>query len=123
MKMGNVLLIVAMILVYLVLPSMAARQHVEAWYQRQWCEAHGGETEIVLEDGSRVDCLTASHAIEFDFADKWAESIGQAMNYAALTDKRGGIVLIGAPDGPGVTRIRNMIEVYRLPIDLWTVEE
>jgi hypothetical protein len=60
-------------------PSMvlAKREHPEKWYQEEWCEARKGQVEVVLPDGTRCDCLTATHAIEFDFADGWAEAIGQ----------------------------------------------
>ena len=42
----------------------------------------------------RVDCVTNTHAIEFDFAPKWAESIGQALYYGEVLKKKPGIVLI-----------------------------
>jgi hypothetical protein len=48
----------------------------------------------VLSDGTRVDCLTEEYAIEFDFADKWAEAIGQSLHYALMTGKKPGIVII-----------------------------
>jgi len=43
----------------------------------------GGVIEYVLQDKTRVDCLTEEHAIEFDFANHWAESIDQALYYVA----------------------------------------
>ena len=49
----------------------------EADYQKEWCQHRGGLVEYRLKDKTRVDCLTLTHAIEFDFANKWAESIGQ----------------------------------------------
>ena len=48
----------------------------------------------MLSDGTRVDCLTEEYAIEFDFADKWAEAIGQSLHYALMTGKKPGIVII-----------------------------
>ena len=32
--------------------------HPERWYQEQWYEAMGGQTEVVFPDKTRVDCLT-----------------------------------------------------------------
>ena len=55
---------------------------------------NNGRSEYRLDDGTRIDCLTDTHAIEFDFAKKWAESIGQALYYAMKTGKRAGVVLI-----------------------------
>jgi hypothetical protein len=43
---------------------------------------------------TRVDCLSKDYAIEFDFAKKWAESIGQSLYYSKLTGKSPAIVLI-----------------------------
>jgi hypothetical protein len=40
-------------------------------------EAHRGQVEVVLPDGTRCDCLTETHAIEFDFGRGWGEAIGQ----------------------------------------------
>jgi hypothetical protein len=50
--------------------------------------------EYKLIDDTRVDCLTKTHAIEFDFASKWAEAVGQSLHYSNLTSKTAGIVLI-----------------------------
>lgn len=60
-------------------------------YVRAHCD---GRVEVVLEDRTRVDCLTDTVAWEYDFAHKWAESVGQALHYARMTDKRPGVVLI-----------------------------
>lgn len=68
--------------------SQAANKHHEKYYQDKWCAEHGGVTEYVLPDGARVDCLTDTHAVEFDWAKKWAEGYGQARYYAAITGKR-----------------------------------
>ena len=68
--------------------------HNEASYQRAYCSAHGGVEEYVLSDRTRVDCLTDTHAIEFDFADKKYEAVGQSLHYAVMTNKKPGIVLI-----------------------------
>ncbi|QXD24577.1 hypothetical protein F7C95_01340 [Opitutia bacterium ISCC 51] len=60
---------------------------------------------MVLEDRTRCDIVTATHAIEVDFADKWAEAIGQSLNYAMQTGKKAGIVLVlkdrGDEEAPG----------------------
>lgn len=47
-----------------------------------------------LSDGSECDVLTDTHAWEIDFAEKWAEAIGQSLHYAEITNKKPGIVLI-----------------------------
>jgi hypothetical protein len=69
-------------------------KHSESSYQHAWCSAHNGIEEFENKDHTRVDCLTDTHAVEFDFANKWAESIGQAEHYALKTGKKGKVVLI-----------------------------
>ena len=69
-------------------------KHNEASYQDAWCSIHGGVTEYENADHTRVDCLTKTHAVEFDFANKWAESIGQALHYGLMTGKKPKVVLI-----------------------------
>jgi hypothetical protein len=85
----------AIILIFL-FPSLAfaKREHPEKWYQEQWCRERGGQIEVVLPDRTRCDCVTDTHAIEFDFGNGWAEAIGQSSYYSIQTKKKAGIVLI-----------------------------
>ena len=69
-------------------------KHSESSYQHAWSKIHGGIEEYENSDNTRVDCLTRTHAVEFDFANKWAESIGQCLHYKKMTGKRGMVVLI-----------------------------
>ena len=62
-------------------------------YQNECCQHRGGIVVYRLKDTLREDCLTLTHAIEFNFANKWAESIGQFLHYSELTPKRVGIAL------------------------------
>lgn len=97
------------------------RLQPERWYQDRWCAEAGGKTEVRLPDGCRADCVTDSHVIEFDFANKWHEAIGQALYYAIQTGTRAGIVLIveNPKDRKHWIRLNTVIEHYRLPIDTW----
>ncbi len=69
-------------------------KYYEKDYQRVWCYKNCGQTEVILPDRTRVDCVTKTHAIEFDFAKKWAESIGQSLYYGEILNKTPGVVLI-----------------------------
>jgi hypothetical protein len=44
--------------------------------------------------GGRADCVGPHYAIEIDWSEKWAESLGQAMYYASQTGKEPGLVLL-----------------------------
>ena len=96
--------------------------HLEKEYQNQWCKTNNGETEVRLQDKTRIDCLTDKYAIEFDFASKWAESIGQALYYASSTGKEAGIVLIienPEKDLKYLKRLKNVTEKYNIKV--WTI--
>jgi hypothetical protein len=77
-----------------ILPAAAKRLHSEAEYQAFWCDKRGGLKEYVLPDKTRVDCLLPNMAVEFDFANKWAECVGQAIYYGRMTGKQPACVLI-----------------------------
>ena len=83
-----------LVLYLLILPVQAKHLHYEKEYQEAWAKKHNALVEVVLDDGARVDCLTDEYAIEFDFANKWAEAIGQSLYYALKTNKKPAIVLI-----------------------------
>ncbi len=96
----------------------------EKHYQAEWC-ADRGLTEYRLPDRTRVDCLTESHAIEFDWAKKWHEGIGQSLYYAVQTGKRAGIVLIvkRRKHYKYWIRLNTTIQHHDLPIDTWLIED
>jgi hypothetical protein len=75
-------------------PIQAKHLHLEKEYQNQWCSDKKGQAEYRLQDGKRVDCITSNYAIEFDFANKIYEAVGQALYYGLMTNKTPGIVLI-----------------------------
>lgn len=117
------LLLLIIILFIVTSPAQAKRLHAEKWYQTKWCQKRGGQVEVVLPDKTRCDCLTETHAIEFDFGSKWAEAIGQALYYAIQTNKRAGIVLIleKKKDYRYWIRLNTVIDHFNLPIDSWKV--
>ena len=41
----------------------------------------GRQVEVVLPDGTRCDCVTDAHAIEFDFGNNWAEAINMRIRF------------------------------------------
>jgi len=114
------LCLVTLVQVFLALPASAAHVQKEKVHQETWCANAGGITEYTLDDGARVDCLTEEYAIEFDFAPKWAEAIGQALYYSMKTGKRPGIVLIiEHKDAHFQKRLDTVAEKYNIKV--WTV--
>lgn len=114
--------VIVILFVFCSFPVYAGHRHLEKWYQNRWCDENGGITEVVLNDRARIDCLTEEYAIEFDFAPKWAESVGQSLYYSIMTNKKPGIVLIiEHPDseGPFLKRLETVGEKY--DIKIWTI--
>ncbi|MBU2537661.1 MAG: hypothetical protein KKH22_04425 [Proteobacteria bacterium] len=101
--------------------AQAGPRHLEKYYQEKWCSEQGGQSEVVLADNTRADCITTTHAVEFDFGKKWAEAIGQALYYSFQTGKRAGIVLILVKPGDRKfwLRLNSTIQHFGLPIDTW----
>ena len=95
----------------------------EKYYQQKWCKEHQGKIEVVLKDQTRVDCITKKYAIEFDFARKWAEAIGQSLHYSIMTEKQAGIVLImrSKKDQKYLERIEEINKKYDLDIKIWVI--
>ena len=92
----TVLHLVVGLLVYVLMTACAGIcenkiKMYEKDYVNHYCE---GITEYVLPDKTRVDCLTDDYAIEFDYAKKWAESIGQSLYYASKTGKKPAVAII-----------------------------
>ena len=81
-------------LLLIVLPLYAKHLHKERYYQKVFCSKVHGQLEYQLKDGTRIDCLTSTYAFEVDFGRKAFESVGQALYYALMTDRKAGIVLI-----------------------------
>jgi hypothetical protein len=106
---------------FLLLLPCVCQAMPESWYQERYCT---GQTEYVLHDRTRVDCLTETHAIEYDFGQKWHQAIGQSLGYAFETNKRAGIVLIleKPKDYKFWLKLNSVIEHFKLPIDTWLVE-
>lgn len=96
-------------------------------YQKHYCNGTVGhtlkdpQTDVVI---GYVDCLTETHAWEYDFAKtpKIFEAIGQSLFYAMHTGRRAGIVLIEGPDDKRyVIRAASIVHHYGLPIDIRVV--
>ena len=125
MRIGVIVKAAIILIVIFLCPSLllAKREHPEKWYQKKWCEEQKGRVEVVLPDGTRCDCVTDTHAIEFDFGSGWAESIGQGLHYSSMTKKKAGVVLIleSMKDRKYWIRLKTTIEHFNFPIDTWAV--
>lgn len=114
-------LLILFLLLFTIAPCYAKRLHPEAEYQKAWCDKRGGLMEYKLSDKTRVDCLLPNMAVEFDFANKWAECIGQAIYYGRQTNRQAACVLImenGEKDLKYLYRLRRA--AYKKGVNLRT---
>ena len=109
------------LLITLLLPAMAFadRLHPKRWYQERWCAKYFDIAEVSVSD--QYDCLSEKYVIEFDYADKWYESIGESLHYALQTSRKACIVLImeKESDVKYWIKLKKTIKHYSLPIDVW----
>lgn len=117
-------MVLRIVILFLLFTGCALGKHLypEKYYQDIWCEKNNGQTEVKLIDSTRIDCLTKTHAIEFDFATKWAEAIGQSLHYSYMSGKNAGIVLIieNSDDYKYFNKIKPLCEKYQ--ITLWDMK-
>lgn len=101
----------------------AARLNPEAYYQEIAAKKYSGQAEVTMPDGTRCDIVTEAHAIEVDFADKWAEAIGQSLNYSFQLNKKAGILLIleKPDDERHLIRVQSIIKHFKLTIDVLAI--
>ena len=105
-------------------PSQALEK--EKYYSEKFCEEMAGQADYTLQDKSRVDCLTETHAFEVDWADgmKVYEAIGQSLYYASQTDKKPGILLLIRKDNSKkhIRKVKEVISAFNLPIELVIID-
>jgi hypothetical protein len=115
-----------LILIFLILLSsltVLSQKKKEIYFQIKFGNIIKGDTEVVLKDNSRVDILTNTYAIEVDFANKWAESIGQSLFYAEMTGKKPAVLLIvkssSDSDNKSLERLLKIAKKYNIVV--WTI--
>ena len=110
--------------IFLLLALPLFGKQSERHYQEKFAREIGGQVEVVMKDGTRCDILTATHAIEVDFAKKWAEAIGQSLNYAMQTGKRPAVALVvlSPSDNKYVERVRKISAEYGLGLTIYPID-
>ena len=118
----NNMKVIAVSLTFLIFTLSCYAIENEAFYSDKFCTEMSGQSEYVLKDLSRVDCLTDTHAYEFDWADgmKVYEAIGQSLYYASETGKEPGIYLLIRKENSEkhIRKVQRVIEAFELPIKL-----
>ena len=97
--------------------ALAKHKMFERDYVSKYCN---GAIEYVLPNRTRIDCLTDDYAIEFDFAPKWAEAVGQSLHYGYATGRLPAIYLIleSKKDMRYVDILTPLCDVYGIKLNL-----
>ena len=103
------------------------RPQRESYYSDLWCSVRNGQQEVVTSLGTRIDCLLDHYAVETDFDTKWAEGLGQALHYSAMTGKKAAVLLIiqnhdGSDRSQYVERLATTIDVLSLDVEIFFIE-
>jgi hypothetical protein len=94
------------------------RYGTETYWQDIIQKEIGGEKEYRLDDGTRVDLLFEDKACEIDWANKWAEGIGQSIYYGLKTDRPPLVILLAKKDG--WEKYRDRVEYCK--IECWVYD-
>ena len=98
----------------------------ERKWQSRYCA--GMELERHLSSGGYVDCLSSEYAIEVEWAEHWAEAVGQSLYYASATGRKPGIILLcRKSEGPVeglcrsyVYRLEYALKFVKPHVQVWT---
>lgn len=122
-NMKRTILILLFINLFTSTSCYAKHLYKESVYQNYWCEKRGGTAEYILNDKSRVDCLLPDMAVEFDFARKRDECLGQALRYGAYTKKPAACCLIieKKKDYKYYYQLRYTIQKKELDVKLFSI--
>ena len=102
----------------------ATKKYNERYYQTLLCNDLSGIMEYRLADKTRVDCLTDEYAMEVDFAKKWAESIGQSLYYADMTQKQPAVgLIVGKNDVRFLKRLEKIADKFDIKVFIIEKEE
>lgn len=122
--MVPVILMAAVTLVWIT-PSLAVAapvrdQPLES-YRQAWCQQQKGHPGFRLIEGNECDCLTATHAVAIDYADRWAEVMGRSLDFARQTGRKPGVVLVmeRAEDRKYQINLRATIDAFKLGVNFW----
>lgn len=104
------------ILILLLITTLNAKK-LEKDYQEEHCKH---KIEYRLPDKTRIDCLEPLYATEYDFANKWAESIGQSLFYALMTNKKPKVVIIKRykKDDKYIKRLKLVTDRYNIKVEI-----
>lgn len=76
--------------------AVAHAAETDGWLEANYRDAlcTGMKMEVSLSNFGRADCVSNTHAVEVEWADKFKQGVGQALTYATSTSLVPGLILI-----------------------------
>lgn len=107
------------------IPQQNNFKQSESTINTRWCDSRGGIAEFRTKDGTYVDCLTDTYAVEAEFDNNWKEAVGQSLHYAESTNKRAAILLIKRQKSKKdyYSELERVIIKYQLPIRIFVIDQ
>ena len=93
------------------------------------CLCQGMDKNVSLGGGAEADCANKKQAVKVSATEEWADALGQALRYAAQTDRSAKIILYcrqNSSNGSCTSQTRNLqstIAAFSLPIEISSVSE
>jgi|GEM_PF-2469669 len=94
----------------------------EEFFRQRLCA--GMKQERYLQHArSYVDCVSDTHAVEVEFANKFKQAIGQALHYAEQLKLKPGIILVCVEKDENCLRhgllTESALAYWRIPATIW----
>jgi hypothetical protein len=113
---------ILILLLMLISITAFSQKKKEVYFQLKFANAINGDNQIILNDNSIIDVLTDTFAIEVDYGEKWAESIGNTLYISAITGKKAGVLLILDGENEQIYLKRLMAVAIKYNITVWTID-
>jgi hypothetical protein len=116
--------LLALLLALLSLSASASMQSI-AHYQEIAAKLLNAQSEQTISDPPRYELVSATHAIEINWDNKWGKLLGLSLDYALENGKRAGMILItdDVGDTTELLQLRALIRHYDLPVTLWVIDK
>ncbi len=119
--MKKILIVLVLLLASLASYSQLPKQN-EAYYRDKFNAIMKGSKEVYLPSNRRrADIVTDTFAIEVEFANKFLESVGQALDYSMILNKKPAILLIvnGRNDENYLSELLEINNKYNFRFRIW----
>lgn len=102
--------------------AVAPAQGDEASEIAKLAKQYGLQSEVRMPDETRCDLLSATHAIEVEWAHKWKEAPAQAVLYSLWTGRKPAVVLLSAGREHKLDILRCRLVCERLSIAMRIID-